>query len=70
MTRRYSMWSTTPKPKPDFRFNADVKIEEVTCQHCEYVPGPNVNDPKRCFSDHMRRKHRMHWKEFVIHEEP
>lgn len=53
----------------------NVTIEDVTCQHCNYVTRTNAWNPKQAFAAHMRKYHRPQWdqahgKVHVIVEEP
>jgi hypothetical protein len=59
---------------PFFRFARHVTKESCTCTLCGYVPAFNVDNPVKCYRDHMRRRHRLEYvrerKPYTIAEEP
>lgn len=50
-----------------------LKIEDVMCDECDYIPNQYTENPKRCYRDHMKKHHRASFerefgKEHIIHE--
>jgi hypothetical protein len=52
-----------------------MKIAEVLCPECDYVPRPDSTQPRRAFKAHVKKYHALlysqkYMKPYVIHEEP
>lgn len=60
--------------EPYFRYAKHISRASVTCAECGYCPARFVDNPKKCYTDHLRRRHRLLYMQnrrpYVIIEEP